>query len=126
MVAEADEKIVPNSMVADRAHRGRARDRNARLRYCPDRPGRRAQACVDASSARSAPTMRLRTAQEQTDGVTSTQQIAWAIALSALRMGRDLFVNGFDTADSRLERQLALDAAAGIHRHRRRVRAIRE
>src|SRR6267154_1910637 len=75
IVAEAEEKIVPNSIVADGAHRGSVRERNARLRYWPHRPGRSAQAWVEASNARSTPTIRLRSAHEQTDGVTSTQQI---------------------------------------------------
>src|SRR5438876_9035086 len=104
-------------MVADRAHRGSVRERNARLRYSPDSPGRSDHACVDASSARSAPTIRLRSAQEQTDGVTSSQQIACATALSALRMGRDLFIDRLDAPNPRLERQLAFDPPPRIRGH---------
>src|SRR4051812_11400039 len=93
MDAAADENNVPNSMVALCAQNASVRLRNARRRYCPARPGTSAHACVDPSSARSAPRICERSAHEITEGVTTIQASPLAHAFSASRIAGHFLVD---------------------------------
>src|SRR5687767_1208515 len=103
MDADADENKVPNSIVALCAQNASVRDRNARLKYCPISPGTSAQACVDPSIARSAPSTRARTIHEITEGVTAIHASTRADRFISSRMSRHFLINGLDPPAPRLK-----------------------
>src|SRR6185436_9127388 len=134
------EKIVPNSIVADGAHAASDRLKNARRTYWPISPGTIANACVDPSTARSAPMSRDRTANDRTAGVTTIHAAARAVVLShsrapvsttearqhlaTARERHEPFVDRFDFPHPGGERQLALDPPPRGGGHLRRQSSI--